>query len=134
MYHCTFKCTRVQSGGPPDSLMSTINSGLSGEGDVDLTGQTLPGVIRVKVTNLGMAHPIGSSTAVKRYVDIGWIAPFESGVPTDQDGPDSCYYAAQFVEYEFQSFDWVDFVAHIEGISGYHYSFKTGVVADIVIL
>jgi hypothetical protein len=114
--------------------MSTIHSDLSGEGDVDMTGASFPGLFRIKVTNPGIAHPVGSDTVVKRWVDFGWIAPFESGVPSEQDGPGTFYYAAQFIEFELQTFDWVGFANDVHGIDGLHYSFKPGVVADIVVL
>jgi hypothetical protein len=114
--------------------MSTIHTGLTGEGEVDMTGASFPGLFRVKVTDLGIAHPVGGIVTIPRYVDIGWLAPFESGVPTDQGGPDKCYFKAQFIEYTFQSFDWVQFVQNINGIDGLHYFLQDGVVADIVVV
>jgi hypothetical protein len=114
--------------------MTHLYTDLSGEGDVPMTDASFPGLFRVKVTSLGMAHPVGSSASVLRFVDIGWIAPFESAVPPEQDGPDVCFYSPQFIEYQFQSFDWTEFVQHIAGIDGLHYALKTGVVVDIVVV
>jgi len=99
-----------------------------------MTGASFFGLFRIKVTNTGMAHPVGTSSVIQRWVDIGWVAPFESGVPTDQDGPGPFLGPPQFIDFEQQTIDYQTFANDVQGISGLHYSFRQGVVADIVVL
>jgi hypothetical protein len=113
--------------------MATLYANLSGEGEVSPLTDFGFSIARVVIVNSGMGHLLGS-TAVQRWVDIGWIAVFER-ISGDPVVPNGDYYSdARFIEFDHHTFDFFQYVADVHGVDGIHYALRPGVVVNLITL
>lgn len=104
----------------------TLLTGLTGNGSAAFSSAENSGILRVAVTNLGMAHAmdVGPPT---RYVDIGWLAFYEANPHSDELPPGNYLLPHFWIEYEFSTIDVAEFVNAIAGVDGVYWSLRAGV-------